>query len=40
MLPTILERGLLIMQSFLQIGDIFLKRGRLLRETFVQGIDR
>lgn len=40
MLSTILERGLLIVQSLLKVGNIFLKRGGLVCKTLVQGVNR
>lgn len=39
-LSTILECGLLVVQSLFKVGDIFLECGRLVCETLVQDVDR
>lgn len=40
MLSTILERGLLVVQSLLKVGDFLFKRCRFVNEAFVQYVDR
>lgn len=39
-LSTVLECGLLVMQSLLELGDVLLQRGRLSGESLVECIDR